>query len=285
MPSHQQDRYQKVFSQLQMQNRAGFCPFAVLGHPDEKESLERIKIYLKSNPDFLELGIPFSDPIADGPTIQTADLQALKSGTTPKIALQIIAKIRKIGATQASPASSIHAAEIPIGILTYSNIVIQYGIQKFYHDLKTAGADSILIADVPLEEIKPFALAARKNKLHQIFIISENTTPARLKQLQKFASGFFYVVSTLGVTGARTKLNNNIHKLIRGLKKQISANHFLNPRYKELPLMIGFGISNPEQIKDLKKSSPGGIIVGSALVKTPARQLLKFATDLSGACK
>ncbi len=254
------DRYQQTFTTLKQQNRPAFCPFEVLGHPNKKAFLERIKKYLAAKPDILELGIPFSDPVADGPTIQAADEKALQAGITPPIALQLIAEIRKL-------------TRIPIGILVYSNIVIHYGVEKFYQDLKKAGADSILIADVPLEEAKPFVKAARKNQLHQIFIVSENTTTLRLRQIEKVASGFLYVVSTLGVTGTRTSLDPRIHDLIKKLKKTA-----------KLPLMIGFGISTPAHIQDLKKAKPAGLIVGSALVKTSTTALPKLLTELKNAC-
>ena len=253
------DRYEQTFSRLKKANRPAFCPFAVLGHPTEEESLERIKLYLKSNPDVLELGIPFSDPVADGPIIQMADELAIQNAMTPKKCMTLIQKTRAI-------------TNIPIGILTYANIVIQYNIEKFYHDLKKAGADSILIADVPLEEIEPFAKAAKRNHIHQIFVISENTSPTRLKKLQTIGSGFFYVVSSLGVTGTRDKINPKLQKLIEQLKKN-----------SKLPLMIGFGISTPSHIKSLKKTKANGLIIGSALVKTPTDQLPKLLNELSNA--
>ncbi len=253
------DRYQQTFSSLKKVNRPAFCPFAVLGHPTEKESLERIKLYLKSNPDILELGIPFSDPVADGPIIQIADEMAIQNEMTPKKCMDLIQKTRSL-------------TNIPIGILTYANIVLQYDIEKFYCDLKKAGGDSILIADVPLEEIEPFAQAAKHNNIHQIFIISENTSITRLKQLQKYGSGFFYVVSSLGVTGTRDEVNPKLQKLIQQLKKN-----------SKLPLMIGFGISTPSHIQTIKKTNADGLIIGSALVKTPTDQLPNLLKELSNA--
>lgn len=253
------DRYEQTFSRLKKANRPAFCPFAVLGHPTEKESLERIKLYLKANPDILELGIPFSDPVADGPTIQIADEMAIQNGMTPKKCMALIQKIRSL-------------TNIPIGILTYANIVLQYDIEKFYHDLKNAGADSVLIADVPLEEIEPFAQAAKQNHIHQIFIVSENTSLTRLKQLQKIGSGFFYVVSSLGVTGVRDEINPKLQNFIQQLKK-----------HSKLPLMIGFGISSSSHIQTLKKTKADGLIIGSALVKTTTDQLPNLLKELSNA--
>lgn len=254
------DRYKTTFANLKKQRRLGFCPFAVLGDPTEAQTLVRIKKYIEAGADFLELGIPFSDPTADGPVIQAASERALQNGMTPKKAIKLIKKIRSVMARKARH-------DVPIGILTYSNIILHYGIAKFYHDLKRAGTDSILIADVPLEEIAPFARAAKKHKLHQIFLVSEYTNAARLKKIHKFASGFLYVVSVLGVTGPRNKLNTNIA-----------------PLRTKLPLMVGFGISKPKHIKNLKKTGVHGVIVGSHLVKTPIKNLQKILRPLKNAC-
>lgn len=263
------DRYQQTFSRLQLSSdkkraHIGFCPFAVLGDPNAKECLKRIAIYLDSNPDFLELGIPFSDPIADGPVVQAADVRAITSGTTPKSAIELVKKIREMCTrhSRTSKANSDTLSGIPIGILTYANIVLHYGIDAFYRDLKNAGADSILVADVPLEEIAPFAKAAKKYKLHQIFLVSELTDTARLKKIEKFATRFLYVVSALTVTGARTTVTPSTISLIHRLKK-----------LTKLPLVIGFGISTKEHIQELQKAGADGAIVGSALVKTPTKEL------------
>lgn len=268
------DRYKTTFAHLKKQRRLGFCPFAVLGDPTEAQMLERVKKYIEAGADFLELGIPFSDPTADGPTIQAASEHALKNGMTPKKAIALVKKIRRFTLTKQLyhlHPTSYHL--IPIGILTYSNIILRYGIEKFYRDLKRADADSVLIADVPLEEIAPFARAAKKYKLHQIFLISEYTDAARLKKIQRYASGFLYVTSVLGVTGARKNLPKNLKHLIHTLKRKT-----------KLPLVVGFGISKPEHVKQLARMGTDGFIVGSALVKTPLKRLSgavqKFALDV-----
>lgn len=275
------NKYAKTFARLKKEKRIGFCPFAVLGDPTSKECLTRIKKYIAAKPDFLELGIPFSDPIADGPTIQAADERAIKSGTTPKKATQLISKIRamlrprrKVGVapTEASERQAQH--DIPIGILTYSNIILRYGIQKFYNDLKRAGADSVLIADVPLEEIAPFAKAAKTAKIHQIFLVSEYTDSNRLKKIEKFAGGFLYAVSVLGITGARKKLNASTLNFVRRLKTKTN-----------LPIMVGFGISTREHIKALEKVGADGAIVGSFLVSTKTNALSKVLRKFKLECR
>ena len=247
------NRYAITFQKLAGDGRIGFCPFAVLGNPDEKRTLERVQTYLENGADFLELGIPFSDPIADGPIIAAASEKALKNGITTRRALRLIKKIRR------------HVLHVPIGILTYANIVIRYGIQKFYRDLSKAGADSLLIADLPLEEIFPFTTAAKKNGIHQIFLVSENTTLNRLKKIEKLGSGFLYVTSILGVTGVRRRLPLHLAELIKKLR-----------RATKLPLMVGFGISKAGHLNSLQRFGAQGGIVGSALVATPIQKLPKI---------
>lgn len=264
------NRYKKTFAHLKKEKQIGFCPFAVLGDPNPRECLVRIKKYLETEPDFLELGIPFSDPVADGPTVQAADERALRAGMTPKKAIKLVSQIRAL--TNASTEKH-NAPEIPIGILVYSNIVFHYGIQKFYRDLAKVGADSVLIADVPLEEIAPFIKAARANKIHQIFLVSEYTDTKRLKKIEHTGNGgFLYVVSTLGVTGARKELPPTAIKLIKNLKRKT-----------RMPLIMGFGISQPEHIRQLKKAGANGAIVGSLLVKTLTKNLPKTLRSLKAA--
>lgn len=258
------DRYSITFARLKKEKHIGMCPFAVLGDPTARECLKRIKKYLEVKPDFLELGIPFSDPVADGPVIQAADERALKNGTTPKKAIALVKKIRSVVVRPPQKRGKQAHHDVPIGILAYSNIVLQYGIEKFYRDLKQAGADSVLIADVPLEEIAPFARAAKKYQLHQIFLVSEYSDVTRLRQIERFGSGFLYVVGILGVTGVRQKIPQTTISLIKTLKKKT-----------KLPLVVGFGISRPEHLTQLKTAGANGAIIGSALVKTPTKNLSK----------
>lgn len=259
------DRYKNTFARLKKEKRIGFCPFAVLGDPTQTQCLKRIKKYLEAKPDFLELGIPFSDPVADGPIIQAADERALKNNMTPKKAIALVKKIRSVALRQAQ-------GNMPIGILTYANIIIQYGTEKFYRDLKKAGADSVLIADVPLEEIAPFAREARKRRVHQIFLTSEYTDVKRLRRIEKFGSGFLYVVSVLGITGVRQKIPPRTISFIKTLKKKT-----------KLPLVVGFGISRPAHLAQLKIAGANGAIVGSALVKTKTSNLHTILSQFSRA--
>lgn len=255
------NRYKKTFEQLKKERRIGFCPFAVLGDPSQKGCMSRIEKYLEISPDFIELGIPFSDPIADGPIIQAADERALASGMTPMKAIKLVKEIRVLIKKT--------GRETPIGILTYSNIVLQYGIENFYKDLCAAGADSVLIADVPLEEAKPFVSMSKKHKVQQIFLVSEYTDGKRLRSIEKNSGGFLYVVSALGTTGVRKNLDKNIEDLVRKLKKQT-----------QMPLVVGFGISSKEHISKLRNAGANGAIVGSLLVNTQIKKLVKTLKSL-----
>ncbi|MFH1588521.1 MAG: tryptophan synthase subunit alpha [Candidatus Diapherotrites archaeon] len=232
-------RYEKLFSE----KKQVFIPFTVLGFPNEKQNYSILKKYL-NYADALELGIPFSDPLADGKTIQKADETALRNGMNTKKAFALIKKIRKLN------------LEIPIGLLVYCNTVYAYGLNKFYSDAKKAGVDGILIADLSLEESKPYVSASKKNNIRQIFIISQNTPIKRIKKISGSCSGFIYAVSLLGVTGERKKLNKKIHAFI----KRIRSNSIL-------PVCVGFGVSNAKQVEEILSFGADGVIVGSALVK------------------
>lgn len=255
------DRLKKTFQQATAERKMVFCAGEVLGHPTPKEFLRRVKEFLKAKPDMLEFSIPFSDPIADGPTIQAAHTQALKAGVTPKSALGLIAKIRTF------------APDMPIFIIVYSNIIFKRGIEKFYADAKRAGVDSILIPDVPLEEIKPFAASAKKHRINQIMIVSENTPVKRVAQIKKVSRAFIYVVTTPGVTGTRKNMNKKVFSTLKRLKRET-----------KIPLMIGFGISTPQHIQNLKKAHADAVVVCSAFVKTDTKKLAAFAEELRKAC-
>lgn len=259
------DRYQKLFSEKSDADHRSlaFCPFAVMGDPNYEKSLERVLEYVRLGADLLELGLPFSDPVADGPVIQMADKRALDAGMTTKRALELCAAVRQ-------------KTEIPIGLLVYFNPIFQYGIEKFYREAKKAGVMSVLVADLPLEEYSAISRAAKKSNIHPIFIVSERTTPERLKKITQLASGFLYVVSVLGTTGERKKLPASLLNLLALLKKQT-----------KLPLMVGFGISRPEHIAALKKTSASGAIVGSGLVKfalSSAKKMASYFSNLKRAC-
>ena len=235
--------YKKTFNELKKKKQGALVAFTVIGDPNYNTSLQITKEMIESGADILELGIPFSDPIADGKTIQAADMRALKSGMNTDKAFDLIKNVRK------------YNKMIPIGLLVYGNLIYQRGINKFYNDAAKSGVNSILVADVPIEEADDYIKAARKNKVDTVFIVSPLTSNERIKKIVNKTSGFVYVVSRLGVTGARATLEKSALELIKRIRK-----------FTKKPLCVGFGISKPEHVKAVIKAGADGAIVGSAIV-------------------
>ncbi len=232
--------YSDVFKQL---SRPALIPFFVLGDPDEERSLALIKTAIDAGADILELGIPFSDPIADGPTIQKADLRALAAGIDTTRALRIIRRVREY-------------SDIPIGLLMYYNLITHYGPQAFYADAADAGVNSVLIADLCIDDAAEVESLARQNGMDTVFMVTPNTTPARRDVIARHCTGFIYTVSLTGVTGVRASLSDAVAPLVAALKKQTTV-----------PICVGFGVSSPEHARQLKAAGADGVIVGSAVVK------------------
>lgn len=237
------NRYGEMFKELKKRNEGALVTFVTVGDPNAKQSEEIIEKLIESGADALELGFAFSDPLADGPVIQAANQRALKAGMNVGKAIGLIGRIRKKN------------PYIPIGLLVYCNLVYNYGIEKFYKGIKDAGIDSVLIADLSLEESEPYVSEARKNGISQIFMVAPTTTDKRLKQIVKKAEGFIYLVSVAGTTGARCEVRESTLSLIRKTRKATN-----------LPLCVGFGISRPEHVSDVLRNGADGAIVGSAIV-------------------
>ncbi len=242
--------YKETFNELKNKKEGALAAFAVIGDPDYKTSLEIVKKIIDSGADILELGLPFSDPIADGPTIQAADIRALKSGINTDMAFEFIKEIRK------------YNEKIPVGLLVYANLILQRGIEKFYKDAADSGVNSVLAADVPMEEADEYITAAKNNNIDTVFIISPLTSDERIKKIAGNITGFVYAVSRLGVTGAKSNLENSTLELIKRIRK-----------HTEKPLCVGFGISRPEHVKAVINAGADGAIVGSAIVDLTARNI------------
>lgn len=243
-------RYADMFASLKEKNQGGFVPFVMLGDPDKETSFEIIKTLIESGADALELGFPFSDPIADGPTIQHASIRALDNNNTPTECFEIISQIR-----EAYPS-------IPIGLLLYSNLVLAKGIEGFYQQAAESGVDSILIADVPLREADRFIDIANANGIQQILIAPPNASDETLKQIGEKSQGYTYLLGRAGVTGAETAATIPADELIAKLNQ-----------YQVAPPLLGFGISTPEQVNAAIKAGAAGAISGSATVNIIAENL------------
>jgi tryptophan synthase, alpha subunit len=200
-----------------------------------------VKVLEKNGADCIELGMPFSDPIADGPTIQRASLCALKRGITVKKFLDLVTRLRKKTA-------------VPLVMMTYYNPIYHYGLEKFAHQAKASGLDGVIVPDLPPEEARELHRNLSQRGLSQIFLVSPVTRITRIRKIVRMSSGFVYYVSLTGVTGARAALPHQIATQLRTIK-QCTA----------LPVCVGFGVSTPEQVKQLSAVADG-VIVGSAII-------------------
>jgi tryptophan synthase alpha chain len=238
--------YREVFEN---NNGAVLIPFFVLGDPDEERSQEYIRTAIDAGADILELGVPFSDPIADGPTIQKADIRSLEAGMTCGRALEMIQKIRSY-------------SDIPIGLLMYYNLIWQYGREAFYRDAAAAGVNSVLVADLCVDDAKEVQELVQQNGLDSVFMVTPNTSTERRAKIAQLCSGFIYTVSVLGVTGTRTELGTMVKPLVKTLKSET-----------KVPICVGFGISKPEHARELADAGADGVIVGSAVVNIIEKNL------------
>ncbi|MHC4186671.1 MAG: tryptophan synthase subunit alpha [Planctomycetota bacterium] len=234
--------YKDIFQQLHESKRAALIPFFVIGDPDFDTSLSIVKAAIDAGADILELGIPFSDPIADGPTIQKADIRAARSGMALGKALKFIRTVKDY-------------KDIPIGLLMYYNLIYQYGLEKFFNDFYKAGVNSVLVADLSIDDAEEIYSLATSAGLETVFMVTPNTKEERMKDIASKTTGFIYTVSVLGVTGTREKLSEKVDGLVGKLKK-----------LTDVPICVGFGISKPEHAVTVASSGADGVIIGSKLV-------------------
>ncbi|HCB2271853.1 TPA: tryptophan synthase subunit alpha [Citrobacter koseri] len=266
------ERYENLFAQLKDRKEGAFVPFVTLGDPSVEQSLNIIDTLIEAGADALELGIPFSDPLADGPTIQEATLRAFAAGVTPTQCFEMLALIRQKHPT------------IPIGLLMYANLVFSKGIDEFYAQCEKVGVDSVLVADVPVEESAPFRQAALRYNVAPIFICPPNADDDLLRQIASYGRGYTYLLSRAGVTGAENRAALPLHHLVEKLKE-----------YNAAPPLQGFGISSPEQVTGAIEAGAAGAISGSAIVKlieknvaTPGQMLTElkaFVTAMKAATR
>lgn len=240
-------RIEEKFKELKKKKEGALIGFVTVGDPEPKETLKIVNSLIRGGVDIIELGLPFSDPIADGLVIQKASERALKAGMNPDLFFEIAKKIKGV----------------PKVCLTYYNLVLQRGLEKFVQNCQSSGISGLIIPDLPLEEAKPLLNFCQKYKTDLIFLVAPTTTEKRLKKILELSQGFLYVVSLLGVTGTREKLSESIKPLITKIKK-------FSP---EIPLAVGFGISKPEHIKEVISAGADGAIVGSAFIKIIEKNL------------
>ncbi|MDK6807835.1 tryptophan synthase subunit alpha [Corynebacterium aurimucosum] len=238
-------RYEKLFSNLAARNEGTFVPFIMLSDPDPDTALDIVRAAVAGGADALELGVPFSDPVADGPTIQASHIRALEGGATVDSA---IAQIRQIRA---------EFPDLPIGMLIYGNVPFTRGLETFYSEFQEAGADSILLPDVPVREGAPFVAAADKAGIDPIFIAPAQASEQTLQGVAQYSRGYIYAISRDGVTGTEKESET------RGLVDVVNN----VKRFGGAPILLGFGISTPQHVADAISAGAAGAITGSALTK------------------
>ena len=244
-------------------NKPIFMPYFPLGYPDLETSVNVIESLAKNGADLIEVGLSFSDPLADGPVIQQATQVALEKGITVKKALAAVKELRNRGVT------------IPLILMGYYNPMLAYGLEKFIHDAREAGADGFIIPDLPMEEAEEFTSIAGDMPLIQM--LAPTSPDERMESIAQNAKGFIYLVSVTGVTGERREISNDLGALIARVREHTSA-----------PVCVGFGIGTPEQAKQIGQLADG-VIVGSACVKMiggsqmPVETAKQFAAEFRGA--
>jgi tryptophan synthase alpha chain len=254
-------RISKTFSSL---DRPAFIGYLVAGDPDYDRSLDFARTMLDSGVDILEIGMPFTDPLADGPTIQRAHQRALEHGMTQENVFRMVASLRK-------------NYEAPIVLLVYANHLFARGIPEFYCNAAEAGVDGVLVVDLPLEESEEVRREALRNEIDHIFLIAPTTQEPRLKATLGQATGFVYLISVLGITGARNEVSPEVLNLVRRITPQ-----------SNIPIAVGFGISRPGHVAPLFGAGARAIIVGSAIVDIIGRDIKgqgKTRQELAGFLK
>ena len=248
-------RIQEKFNHLKAKDEAALVSYIMAGYPSEKATLSAVRGLIKGGADIIELGFPFSDPIADGPTIQMASTESLNNGTQIEKFFSIVRKIRK-------------ESEIPLILMTYTNILYNQTYQKFITRAKKAGIDGLILPDMAIEESKEYIKAAKENKMDTIFLVSPNTENYRLKKIINSTSGFLYMVAVFGTTGVQTKIHKYTIDALKKTKRSARG---------KIPVGIGFGISTEKDVQKYVSLGADAVIVGSANIKimenTPANKI------------
>ena len=262
-------RIKAAFAAARAAKRAAFIPYITAGDPNLGRTPDLVRALRRGGADLLELGVPFSDPIADGPTNQRAAERALAAGTSLAGVLDTVREIRR-------------SEEIPIVLFTYANPVMSYGVERFADDAADAGVDGVLFTDVPVEEMTDFRPVLKRARLDPVLLVTPTSTRDRMRAASRMGRGFLYLVSRTGVTGAQRDLDSELAANIRAVR-----------RVTRLPVAVGFGISTPSHVRKVAALADG-VVVGSAIVDRVARvgdsneladAVQRFVTPLVEACQ
>jgi len=264
---------ESVFEKAKKNSDGLLIGYITAGDPTPEQTPKIAEALIRGGVDILELGLPFSDPIADGPTIQAASLRALNAGTTPMKVLEIAAEIKKQN-------------DVPLVVMTYYNPVFHHGVDRFLRAAKERGVDGFIVPDLPVEEADDYRKAANEAKLDTIFLVSPATSKKRFKRIVAASSGFLYLVSRFGVTGAQSNIEESTVQLIKRVHPLTEG---------KVPLAVGFGISKPEHVKQVIAAGADAAIVGSAFInilqkhkdnaKAALKELETSASELKAATK
>ncbi|MEP7284894.1 MAG: tryptophan synthase subunit alpha [Chloroflexota bacterium] len=233
----------QTFATARAENRAAFLPFFTIGYPDLPTSIAIIEALVEAGADAIEVGVPFSDPVAEGPTIQRSSQVSLENGTRVIDCIEAVRTLRERGVT------------VPLILMGYINPMLAYGLERFVHDAAEVGASGFIVPDLPPEEAEELAGLAEQNGLALIPLLAPTSTPDRIRQVLTGARGFVYLVAVTGVTGARTALPTDLTDYVRRVRSLTT-----------LPLAVGFGISQPDHVR-MVAGIADGVLVGSALVR------------------
>ena len=240
MPSQ---RLADTFQRIRQRNQPGLIPFVTVGYPDVQTTLDLVPALEKAGADAIELGVPFSDPLADGPTIQRASFHALRQRVTLEVSLDVCRQLRERG------------VEMPVLLMGYYNPVLSCGLEPFAQNADSAGVDGVIVADLPPEEAGPLKAACAPRDIDIISLLAPTSTDERIQQACQEASGFIYCVSLTGVTGARNELPTGVFDLLRRVRL-----------HTDLPLAVGFGVSRREHVEAIGQWAQAAV-VGSALIQ------------------
>jgi tryptophan synthase alpha chain len=238
-------RIQDKFKELYSKNEKALIGYLMTGYPNEKDTVSAIRGLIQGGADIIELGFPFSDPLADGPVIQNASTISLNKGTKLENFFKILKQIR-------------HETKIPLVLMTYTNILYSYGYDKFLSKAKRLGLDGIILPDMSIEESSEYLKAARKNHLDTIFLVSPNTNKDRIKRITKATTGFLYLVSMYGTTGMRGQIQKYTINAVKNTKKIVNG---------KIPVGVGFGVSSASDVKRFVSLGADAVIVGSAFLR------------------
>ena len=235
-------RIAETFARLRARRRTGLVAFLTVGYPSVEETLGLVPALIEGGADVIELGVPFSDPLAEGPTIQRSSHHALERGVTPAVCLDVVAGLRAQG------------VEAPIVLMGYYNPLLSYGLEEFCRDAAAAGADGIIAVDLPPEESHPLRDACRKHGMDLVYLLAPTSTDSRIELVAGLASGFVYCVSVAGVTGARDELPAGLPAFVDRVRTRTP-----------LPVAVGFGISKPKHFRAVARIADAAVI-GSAIL-------------------